>query len=162
MKYRVYEKLKSALSKKSEIHKKIAMNRKIRLAVYGTLRKGFGNYEVYLKNEINDGKAKFIGKGKTLNKYTMYCSGIPFVIEGKETSNIMVEVYEINDNDVVRRIDILEGHPYVYRRKIVPIVLDNGKIIDAWLYFYIANDLEDYEMIVVESGDYADYRYEVI
>jgi len=132
-------------------------NYKILLAVYGTLRNRYANHEFYIKDALEDGRAKFIGKGKTLDKYTMYCAGIPFVIEDEPTSNIVVEVYEIRDEDVMRRIDMLEGHPEWYRRKLVPVVLDNGEVIDAWMYFYVSGDLRDSGLVKVVSGDYKDY-----
>jgi len=135
------------------------------MAVYGTLRKGFGNYENYIKPAINSGKAKFIGKGKTEKKYTMHCAGIPFVIENEQTVNIVVEVYEINDYKVIDDIDKLEGHPDWYERREVPIILDNGKKIKAWMYFYTSYEsmserMRKLDSYLLESGDYEDYWME--
>lgn len=47
--------------------------------VYGSLRKGFWNHEPYLKN------SKFIGKGKTKEKYAMYVNIIPYVVENEKS-----------------------------------------------------------------------------
>ena len=113
--------------------------------VYGSLRKGFWNHEAYLKN------SKFIGKGKTKEKYAMYADIIPYVVENEKISHIVGEVYEI-DKETLKRIDCLEGHPNHYIRKKVPIILETGEELEAWLYFYP----EPYG-ILVESGDYMDY-----
>ena len=113
--------------------------------VYGSLRKGFWNYESYLKN------SKFIGKGRTKEKYAMYADIIPYVVENEKISHIVGEVYEV-DEETLKRIDCLEGHPDYYRRKKVPIILDSGEEVEAWIYFYP----EPYG-ILVKSGDYKDY-----
>ncbi len=113
--------------------------------VYGSLRKGFWNHKHYLKN------SKFIGKGKTKEKYAMYADIIPYVVENEKISHIVGEVYEV-DKKTLERIDYLEGHPNYYFRKKVPIVLETGKEIKAWMYFYP----EPYG-VLVKSGDYKDY-----
>ncbi|NPA62821.1 MAG: gamma-glutamylcyclotransferase [Methanococci archaeon] len=114
--------------------------------VYGSLRKGFWNHEPYLKN------SKFIGKGRTKEKYAMYADIIPYVVENEKISHIVGEVYEV-DEETLKRIDRLEGHPDYYERKKVKIILESGEEIEAWLYFYP----EPYG-ILVKSGDYKDYR----
>ncbi|EHP85983.1 gamma-glutamylcyclotransferase family protein [Methanotorris formicicus] len=115
------------------------------LFVYGSLRKGFWNHEAYLKN------SKFVGNGKTKHKYAMYASIIPYVVEDEKISHIIGEVYEVN-KETLERIDSLEGHPTCYKRKKVPIILESGKEIEAWLYFYP----EPYG-VLVKTGDYGDY-----
>ncbi|WP_017981095.1 gamma-glutamylcyclotransferase family protein [Methanocaldococcus villosus] len=112
--------------------------------VYGTLRRGFWNNKL-LKN------SKFIGKGRTKEKYAMYADIIPYVVEDEKVSHIVGEVYEV-DEEILKKIDALEDHPHCYRRKKVPIILENGEEIEAWLYFYP----EPYG-ILVKSGDYKDY-----
>lgn len=114
-----------------------------KIAVYGTLRNGFGNHR-YLKN------SKFIGTGKTVESFTLSANGIPFVHKDP-LHNVVVEVYEVNDNDL-KNIDSLEGHPNWYKREITNIQVGN-QIIPAWLYFYPKKANE-----IIESGDYKDYR----
>jgi len=99
------------------------------VAVYGTLRKGMGNYYRYLKN------AKHLGTGKTKDKYPMQSKGIPYVYDQKgQGYNVVVDVFKVGDMDL-KPIDQLEGHPNWYERKQIPIRLKNGKVITAWLYF---------------------------
>jgi gamma-glutamylaminecyclotransferase len=102
------------------------MNKNI--AVYGTLKKGFGNHGLVRDSE-------FIGSGETEKEYTMYRHGIPFVKSTEKTSKIKVEIYSVNEKDLIR-VDLLEGHPDWYQRKPVTVVLDNGFTVDAELYFY--------------------------
>ncbi|WP_423792692.1 gamma-glutamylcyclotransferase family protein [Methanocaldococcus indicus] len=113
--------------------------------VYGTLRSECWNNKKYLKN------SKFVGKGKTKEKYAMYADLIPYVVEDEKISHIVGEVYDV-DEETLRRIDMLEGHPTFYKRKKVKIVLDNGEEVEAWLYFYP----EPYG-VLVKSGDYIEY-----
>ncbi len=114
--------------------------------VYGTLRKDYWNHKYYLKN------SKFVGKGRTKHKYALYADNIPYVIENENISHIVGEVYCV-DEETLERLDYLEGHPTCYKRKKVPIILESGEEIEAWLYFYP----EPYGDLV-ESGDYKDYE----
>jgi gamma-glutamylcyclotransferase (GGCT)/AIG2-like uncharacterized protein YtfP len=113
----------------------------ILVAAYGTLREGWGNNARYLKD------SKHLGTGKTVNKYTMRSSGIPFVSKEPLTT-IVVDVYKVN-NETLNRLDSLEGHPEWYRREKTDVVL-NDKVIPCWLYFN-----EGYkDAPIVESGDF--------
>lgn len=117
-------------------------NNNILVAAYGTLREGYGNNRL-----IPEGS--HIGKGKTLERYTMTSSGIPFVSK-TPTTQIVVDVYSI-DEDTLKRLDRLEGHPDWYEREIIPIVMDDSTVLNAWLYFN-----NDYEHLpVVITGDYS-------
>ncbi len=117
----------------------------ILIASYGTLRKGYGNSRL-----INNG-SNFIGTGKTVEKYTLTASGIPFVSKNP-LSNIVVDLWKVNVADELPRVDALESHPTWYKREEVDINL-NGTITKAWLYFN-----EERGDTLIKSGDYADYR----
>ena len=108
--------------------------------VYGTLRRGHGNH-VLLKD------SKFIDAGLTKDKYAMYHTGIPFVNEDEQVSNIFGEVYQVSGH-VLKMLDLLEGHPSWYIRKKIT-VCGSKKKYHAWLYF---ND--DKSGVLIESGDY--------
>lgn len=120
------------------------MKETIKLAVYGTLRKNYGNHH-YMS------EAKFLGKGKTRELYTLAASGIPFVSK-KPRVQITVEIYEL-PIDLLPRVDRLEGHPNCYCREEVNCILDTNEEVKAWLYFH-----ENGGTTIVESGDYSDYR----
>ena len=71
--------------------------------VYGTLKLGYG------KHHLLEG-AQFLGPAKTLEKYSMYESEIPFVFKGDAVSHIYGELYQV-DELTLKMIDKLEGLP---------------------------------------------------
>ena len=114
---------------------------KIIIAAYGTLRPGFGN------NRLLSG-SNHIGTGKTAEKYKMTANGIPFVKKNKKIHNVVVDLFEV-DNNTLEKLDALEGHPEWYCREQIPVIL-NDAVVTAWLYFN-----NDYNHLpVIESGDY--------
>lgn len=119
------------------------MEKTVLLFAYGTLMSGYGNNQ-YLRNQ------KLIGAGTTDEQYTMYASGIPFINENKQTSQIHGELWEVNIN-ALPAIDALEGHPHWYQRKQIPVTI-NGEKYTAWLYFNNENGGR-----IVESGNYRTY-----
>ncbi len=98
------------------------------LFVYGTLKRGFPNHR-YLKG------SKFVGRGRTKEKYALYVAAVPYVVKGMRVSHILGEVYEVSKR-TLSEIDRLEGHPEHYRREKVEIVLEDGRILRCWLYFF--------------------------
>lgn len=112
--------------------------------VYGTLRKEQNNHG-YLAD------SRYLGKGKTVEKFALFASTIPFVEKNNSVSQIIGEAYVVNDT-VLRRIDSLEGHPNCYKRELVYIQLDSGEIIQAWIYFYPSPHGK-----LIESGDFCNY-----
>jgi len=94
--------------------------------VYGTLKSGFSNHFI-MKPTVK------IGEGETKNKYALYESGIPFLVEDEKVSKIKGEVYFV-DQATFDILDTLEGHPDWYKRKLIPVMVDN-KEYTAWTYF---------------------------
>lgn len=127
------------------------MNKNINIAVYGTLRKDFGNHH-YL------GDSKLISAGWTEDKYKLTANGIPFVNPNEKVSKVRVEVYSVTP-DQLPVVDRLEGYNpndhegSWYKRTPININLDSGETVEASIYF---GDSEGRTLI--ESGDYADYR----
>ena len=95
------------------------------LATYGTLKKGHSNS--YLLD-----KAKYIGHGTTVDKFTM--AGL-MVYQQPATAKVVIDLWEVDDNLLKGAIDRLEGHPYSYMRRKTMVEVD-GKEHEAWLYFY--------------------------
>lgn len=107
------------------------------LAVYGTLRKGFYNHRLI-------SHCRFLGETK-LNGWVMVDVGAyPAIFPGD--SQIVVEVYEIDDKDLTT-CDYLEGFPSYYNRMLVDT--EFGK---AWIYFWDSRS----DLPLVESGDWND------
>jgi gamma-glutamylcyclotransferase (GGCT)/AIG2-like uncharacterized protein YtfP len=109
------------------------------VAVYGSLKKGFGNH-CLLENANQVSDAKVTG-------WDMYSFGMyPMVIPGSGT--VAVELYEVTPSEM-DRLDSLEGYPTFYNRKRVEAVTDSGAI-EAWMYFGDKNQVE--RLPQVKSG----------
>lgn len=113
---------------------------KIYLAAYGTLRRGYSN------SRLVDRGDNWIGTGKTVDKYEMRASGIPFVNKTPSTQ-IVVDLWEIN-KDELKDCDGLEGHPRWYRREMIDVNVKNNTY-KAWLYFNNTSN-----GTIVTSGDF--------
>lgn len=99
------------------------------VAVYGTLKAGRGNHGLL-------SKSNYVGAGETIYKYPMQAQGIPFVFDKAGTgSQIPVEVYELLDDDTKDDLDLLEGHPTNYERKLIDVEMLDGAVKSCWLYF---------------------------
>lgn len=116
------------------------------LAVYGTLRVSKSNWARLIKPWVDTpgSGVDYMGQGTTCNPYRMAGSGVPYVFKGqgrpKGSKQIVVDVFRIDNTEVARRIDMLEGHPNNYRREIIPVTYrdadtHNKHTLEAWLYF---------------------------
>lgn len=128
------------------------------IAVYGTLKRGEGNYYRYLSS------ADYLGGGHTSNRYPMIQrGGIPFVSpEAGAGHYIAVDLFLVSNKEL-ERIDGLESHPEWYKRQLTKVDDEAGNELTAWLYF---NDGADYsneaEYIAnFGRGEYADYLEEL-
>jgi gamma-glutamylaminecyclotransferase len=100
------------------------------VAVYGTLKKGYSNYNRFLTS------SKFIASGQTKDKYPLIISGLPYLIEDSgKGHNVEVDVFKVSDTKLAD-LDRLEGHPIWYKRKQIPIEV-KGKTLMCWIYFNI-------------------------
>jgi gamma-glutamylaminecyclotransferase len=137
--------------------------------VYGTILSGMRN------NHRVEG-CKFIGEAYTREKYYMtslktkcypMVSYIP-IHSSQRLTNIKGEVYEITE-DVLKKIDNLEGHPYFYTHQEIEVkchLKDSNdiKILNCYCYIILQPDIirkigEDYEDYSqnVNNGDWRDY-----
>ena len=125
------------------------MSLMVLLAIYGSLRKGKRAHMI-----LEEGNAKFIGSGYTLERFHMRANSLyPAIFipkEGDIASRIYVEVYDVS-SALLKKIDAYEGVPSFYYRRKVRVKLDDGRIVDAEIY--ICNDsyrgLFEY---VIENG----------
>lgn len=118
------------------------------VAVYGSLRKGFGNH--YLLKD-----SKYLGEYDTEPIYDMYSiSSFPGLVTGGNTS-IKMEVYEVS-KEVLRRLNGLEGFiadhhvNNLYNRISIPTPYG-----DAYTYIYNCSVVTK---VKVESGDWKTFR----
>ena len=118
------------------------MKRKHLVFVYGTLRRSRGNHQL-----LED--AHFYGIGKTKQEYAMYLvGGFPYVISTEPRHPIVGELYAVDD-DTLKNLDKLEGHPIYYARSEVVVIVDDVEYT-AWMYF------RDPKGTLLPSGDYND------
>ncbi len=99
-----------------------------KLFVYGTLKKGYRNHH-YLSG------SRFLGKAVTKEKFALYADSVPFLVKSPPISKVKGELYEV-DSRTLRNVDALEGHPRVYRRERITVILEDGREAEAWAYFY--------------------------
>lgn len=117
------------------------------VAVYGTLRKGFHN------NRLLEG-ARLIDTGVSEFWGTMFSAGgFPILSCVEPTSKIVVEIWEILDDDMFYHLDCLEGYPGWYDRDIKTFSI-NGEPIQAWIYH---QDELFPQLTEVESGDWKQF-----
>lgn len=119
---------------------------------YGTLMRGF---ERQGRTRLDD-QLHPIGRGwipAALFDLGLYPAAVP-----ASDSRVWGEVHEIRDPDaVLAALDELEGYSSsepvtsLYTREEIPVTLDDGRVVRAWVYFYNA-PLGKAERI--ESGDY--------
>lgn len=106
----------------------------IRVFVYGTLKRGQPNH--HLIENVENGKALFIGEGKTVVKYPLIIASrcnIPFLLPVEGTGEIIHgEMFDV-DEPMLKRLDALEGHPAWYKREEIPIAYSNG-FSKCWCY----------------------------
>jgi gamma-glutamylaminecyclotransferase len=103
------------------------MAKKIRVFVYGTLKRGRAN-----NGALEGGTNKFLGLAFITGAYKFVDLGwYPGVIRGEVLPERKIggEVWEI-DLDTLNTLDNIEGHPHFYERIRVPTSLGSH----AWVY----------------------------
>lgn len=104
------------------------------IATYGTLKKGYNNYRLYLT------ESTFVGSGLTEDKYPLIIKDMPYLIEELGAGfQVEVDVYKVS-KQVLRKLDELEMHPTWYRRKQIPILI-NGIKRTCWIYFSMTESI---------------------
>jgi gamma-glutamylaminecyclotransferase len=104
-------------------------NGKIRVFVYGTLKKGHGNHVL-----IESANGVFMGYDAVTGPYKM-CDMIGFPGayhpgDGSMSKTLYGELYAMEPEGLAT-LDMLEGHPNFYKRE--KLWTKNGK--RAWMYF---------------------------
>ena len=121
---------------------------------YGTLMSGFKRPG----RQRLDSKLTHVGRGSihaALFDIGLYPAAIP-----ASDASVQGELHRMSDESVLRELDDIEGfrpeHPdlSLYTRLETPVTLADGRVEQAWTYFYNA-PLGNAPRI--ESGDYLDY-----
>ena len=106
--------------------------------VYGTLKKGKSNHDL-LRG------AKFLNTAELMGAKMYSLGHYPAIKVGD--GRIHGEVYEVPTQEIMDRLDRLEGHPVFYRREIVTLCTRQ----EAWTYFLVES-AERYP--VIPSGEW--------
>jgi gamma-glutamylaminecyclotransferase len=112
-------------------------------AVYGTLRKGYGNHRL-----LDNPYCELLGTIKTEPKFKMVSlGGFPGVIPNEGTQEVVVEIYRVNSENVEQRLDWLEGYPSFYNKTEIPTPWGTANMYILDEHRYGSNN-------IVESGDW--------
>jgi len=107
---------------------------KTKIAVYGTLKKDFGNHRLLDKDPLYKG---YVGVDRVAGH------GFPIMKLG-DKYKLLVEVYEVDDEEL-RRVDSLEGYseghtPHFYNRVLTDVTsLDDGSVDQVFIYEYVSD-----------------------
>jgi gamma-glutamylaminecyclotransferase len=121
--------------------------------VYGSLKKDFQNH--YLLED-----SKYIGEATTTDFYTMIgtkSKAFPYIISNYPDNAgtcIKGEVYDISE-EVLEKLDKLEGHPDTYTRRNIYVSADKDSLI---VFAYIL----DNQYILNNIIKYIGKRFEII
>lgn len=123
---------------------------------YGTLMTPFNRPG---RQRVNS-QMRYVGRGQI--RATLFDLGIyPAAIPSLDGSAVLGEVYEMLDAPLVlATLDDIEGYRAaepdrsLYTRRLAEVALDDGRVLDAWAYFYNA-PLGRAQRI--ESGDYLEH-----
>lgn len=142
------EEVKEPIIKRVQIDKDTLS---VLICVYGTLRRGHGNYRGLL-----EGRGEYLGTYRSDPKYTMYGrhAGFPVLAPHGSTS-IEYEVFKITNSSVLERLHGLEGCTGTPGHRenwydIAPIKTPHG---DAWIY---VQDVKRGEDSIIASGNWND------
>jgi gamma-glutamylaminecyclotransferase len=96
--------------------------------VYGTLKRGYGNYSRLLS------QATFLGEAVSADtNYQMTSGGFPFLAKAGTGHAVKGELFRVNAQEFAA-CDGLEGHPNFYHRELHNFLLPNGQEVEAWVY----------------------------
>ncbi len=113
------------------------------LAVYGTLKQGYHNHNVYLEG------SQRIFEGFVTIPFQLYSNGrYPMLIKSKLRSNIYIEVYEVSDKKFIEIIKLEEPFGYNYEKIEIS---EFNEFVEIFVY---ASDLPPAEFDLIESGNW--------
>lgn len=134
---------------------------KEKIFVYGTLRKGMYNYDLYLKGKNSFRQFGYV-KGKLM---TLKEKKYPALLLEGDTL-VLGEIHEVDSRfiDVLDELESYFGENNLnneYNKLICDIYNIDGKIIDRIpVYVYNTNNVENVKLLdkVIECGDFLEYR----
>jgi len=119
---------------------------KTKIAVYGTLKQGWGNHRLLDKDPLYKG---YVGVDRVAGH------GFPIMKLGNKYK-LLVEVYEVDDEEL-RRVDALEGYreghtPHFYNRVLTYVTnIENGSVEQVFIYEYVSDVADNTNEICYET-----------
>ena len=132
-----------------------------KIFVYGTLMKGYRNYDKYLDGHINSIKSAYV-HGKMYHLPEEEC---PAIVEGNE--RVYGQVMEGLDDDkgtILNSVDVLEKYfgnnsSVMYERRKKEVFYEDGTSEMLDMYIFVNNDyLEAHDSIYIEDGDWDSFK----
>ena len=117
------------------------------LFVHGTLRRGCGDNK-FISTGI------FLGSAETAQPYALCLVKNKPLVTKRPVATIKGEVYEVTD-EILALVDRLSGHPRINQRELVTVRLEDGRTLDAWLYFHLQ---PLHNAVLIESGNYSEAK----
>ena len=133
----------------------------MKVFVYGTLRKGMYNYEIYLKN-----KGKFLQNAYVeAALYTLKDRRYPAIVEGNY--KVLGELYEV-DKNTLETLDALEDYipgrfDNEYDKIVTKIFDEKGNMIAHLPVYWYNIKIQNQRLLLehrIEDGDYVKYLSE--
>jgi gamma-glutamylaminecyclotransferase len=110
---------------------------------HGDLRKG-GRSQAIMAD------ATLIGGAETEEAFALFMVDKKAVVTRRPATKIKGDVYSVTDEKLAM-LDRFEAHPRITKREEVLVRLDDGKMVDAWVYFNIQ---PLHNSVLLESGDF--------
>ena len=125
--------------------------------VYGSLCSGLQNNGILRNNN-----AKYLSIAKTVQRYDMYDLGyFPGIIESDKGKFILGELYVVSD-ELLKRLDVLEGCPHFYQRKLVDVVFgDKEYPVAAYIYVLAKGSLNALDL-KIPANDWRSYYFDKV
>lgn len=105
--------------------------------VYGTLKPGHVNYRRFFLSVFQT--ADHIGEGVTKDRYPLLVprrDPLPRLLDCPgQGHQVQGFLFNLADPVQLELLDLLEGHPHWYERKLTSVLVDNTEH-EAWIYFY--------------------------
>jgi gamma-glutamylcyclotransferase (GGCT)/AIG2-like uncharacterized protein YtfP len=104
------------------------------------------------RNKAIMADADFVGSAETDEAYALFLVDRKAVITKRPSARIKGDVYSVTDEKLAT-LDRFEGHPRITNRESVSVKLEDGKTVQAWVYF---NVQPLHNSVLIESGDFMD------
>ena len=122
----------------------------MKIFVYGTLMTGFSNYNQIKPYVESIENARAEGKLYDLGYF-------PAMVDGyADVRGQLFKIDAAHEEEALKRLDRLEGHPSLYRREKREVFIEETKELEeAWVYIY-NNEISD-DSRLIESGNWRKY-----